>query len=61
MNVCYLQTASQWLVSIRTAGKKRGEFTEQYAAVAQSGRRGCRRECTAETRGLHQSKEKKVK
>lgn len=43
--VCYLQRASQWLVSVRLAGR-RGEFTEQYTAVAQSGRGGSRRrEC----------------
>lgn len=43
--VCYLQRASQWLVSVRLAGR-RGEFTEQYTAAAQLGRGGSRRrEC----------------
>lgn len=43
--VCYLQRASQWLVSVRLAGR-RGEFTEQHTAAAQSGRGGSRRrEC----------------
>lgn len=45
MPVCYLQRASQWLVSVRLAGR-RGEFTEQYTAVAQPGTGGSRRrEC----------------
>lgn len=40
--VCYLQRASQWLVSVGLAGR-RGEFTEQHTAAAQSGRGGSRR------------------